>query len=166
MDSDIAPALALTAADGDSPRVVGRPPRILLGFIAAGIVLDLVWPMPFLPGALQYWLGGSSIVLGLALFAWACRALRQAGTNIPTCQPAIRIVGHGPYRLSRNPIYLSMATVFLGIATAVDGPWLFGLFLVWLPLMKWGVIRREEAYLDARFGDAYRAYKLTARRWL
>ena len=156
----------LGAAAREAAGVVARPPRILLGFILVGVALDLLWPRPFLPGWPQYAGGGGLVALGLALFVWACLTMRRAGTNIPTSRPTIRIVRHGPFRLSRNPIYLSMAMVFLGTAAMVDGAWLFALFPIWAVLMEWGVIRREERYLAARFGDDYLSYRRTVRRWI
>lgn len=148
------------------PAVVGRPPRILAGFLALGVALHIAFPMSVLPAPVRYWPGGALILAGLGLFFWACATMQRAGTNIPTCKPALKIVVHGPFRLSRNPIYLSMALFFLGVATAVGGLWLYALFPPWFALMEWGVIRREERYLAARFGNLYDDYRRALRRWI
>lgn len=154
------------AGGRDTAQVIGRPPRILLGFLIAGSLLDLAAPAPNLPPGIQYGAGGALIAAGLGLFVWACLTMLRGGTNIPTCQPALRIVTHGPFRLSRNPIYLSMALVFLGAAAMIDSPPMFGLFAVWAVVMEWGVIRPEERYLAARFGEDYLTYRHRVRRWI
>lgn len=146
--------------------VIGRPPRILIVFVFVGVVLDLVIPAPFLPGGIQIVLSAILLPAGLGLFVWACLTMVRAETNIPTSKPALRIVRNGPYRLSRNPIYLSMAVTFLGIAVAVDGPWLLVLLPIWVAVIEWGVIRREERYLARRFGADYDVYRSRVRRWI
>ncbi len=85
---------------------------------------------------------------------------------MPTGQPTAALVSRGPYRFSRNPIYLSMSLLHAGIAIAADNIWMLGLLPPVMLIINYGVIVREEAYLERAFGDEYRAYKTRARRWL
>jgi protein-S-isoprenylcysteine O-methyltransferase Ste14 len=78
----------------------------------------------------------------------------------------VRDVGDDPYRLSRNPIYLAMTLLYGGIAIAVDSAWPLALLPPLLAVMRYGVIAREERYLDRKFGPQYRRYRDTTRRWL
>ena len=80
--------------------------------------------------------------------------------------PSTTVVTTGLYRLSRNPIYLGLAALYLGLAFAANSGWAVILLLPILAVMRYGVIAREERYLEAKFGDDYRAYKARVRRWL
>jgi protein-S-isoprenylcysteine O-methyltransferase Ste14 len=100
------------------------------------------------------------------LFAYAVRTFRAAGTPVPGNLPTTTIVRTGPYRYSRNPIYLAFSMLQLGIALWVDSLWLIATLLLALGLMAVVVIPREERYLERRFGAAYLAYKTRVRRWL
>ena len=104
----------------DHAGVLAPPPVILLGHIALGVGLNFAWPVAVIPDPLQYPLGGVLIALGLGLMAWALRLFRVAGTNIPTHQPTTAIVSSGPYRVSRNPIYVSMVLGLLGLGVVLD----------------------------------------------
>jgi len=157
-------------AERDIPGVIARPPLIFLGAVVAGLALDWLVPLPFasggLGGAFQYWLGGALIVAGLAAAATAVWQFHRAGTNAPTWRPTTALVTDGLYRYSRNPIYLAMSVSFLGIAIAVNTLWLLIMLVPTLLIMHRGVILREERYLEAKFGDAYRRYTAAVRRWL
>lgn len=150
----------------DSPGVLARPPLILLGALLLGLALDWAWPAPFLPSAIQYTAGAALIALAGTLAGSAIRCFVRAGTNVPTNRPATALVIAGPYRFSRNPIYVGMITLLLGIGIMVDSPWLVALVPAFALILRYGVIAREELYLEAKFGDSYRAYKSRVRRWL
>ena len=100
------------------------------------------------------------------LFAFSLREFSQAGTSVQSVRPTTRIVSTGPYRFSRNPIYLAFTMLHLGVAVWVNSGWLLGTLVVSLAVMSFGVIAREERYLERRFGDAYTNYKAAVRRWL
>jgi protein-S-isoprenylcysteine O-methyltransferase Ste14 len=85
---------------------------------------------------------------------------------VPTWMPTTALVTGGPYRISRNPIYLALTLVYLGLALAWGSLWPVVLLAPLLIVMRYGVIGREERYLEARFGDAYRAYRAAVRRWI
>ena len=91
--------------------------------------------------------------------------MTRAGTSPEPHKPTARLVAHGPFKLSRNPIYVSYALAEVGIGLLVNSAWLLILLPAAIVLMHYGVIRREEAYLDQRFSDEYREYKQRVRRW-
>jgi protein-S-isoprenylcysteine O-methyltransferase Ste14 len=106
------------------------------------------------------------IVLGLAIMAAGMRNFRRAETPVPSNQPVRALVTTGVHGYSRNPIYIGMFTVYTGIGLATRSPWVLALLLPLAVIMRYGVVAREEAYLERRFGDAYRDYKARVRRWL
>jgi protein-S-isoprenylcysteine O-methyltransferase Ste14 len=96
----------------------------------------------------------------------ALRAFRKAGTNVETPKPATALVTGGIYARSRNPMYVSLLLLFAAVAVLADSAW-FGLLLViYVLMLRFGVIAREERYLERKFGGAYGAYRAHVRRWL
>ncbi len=154
------------AAERDVPGVIAKPPFIYLGFLALGLGLDWLWPYPLLPEALRYTLGGALIGLGIALTLASIRRFRAAGTNFDTQKPATAILTEGPYRISRNPIYIGLTAAYAGIGIALDAPWVRVMLLPTLVVMHYGVILREERYLERKFGKEYLGYKASVRRWI
>jgi protein-S-isoprenylcysteine O-methyltransferase Ste14 len=133
----------------------------------AGLALDWLVPLPFLPDELPAgWHGAMVFVPALALFAWAIVTMTRAGTNVPTNRPSTTIVETGPYRFSRNPIYLGMFLGLIGLAIAFYTLWLLLMLVPFAIVIRYGVVAREEAYLDRKFGDGYRDYRSRVRRWL
>jgi protein-S-isoprenylcysteine O-methyltransferase Ste14 len=151
----------------DTAHVIIRPPLAWGLAVMAGLALDWLVPWPFLPaGLLAGWLGTMVVVLALALFAWAIVTVTRAGSNVPTYLPTISIVESGPYRFTRNPIYLSMVLGLIGLAIAFDTLWLLMMLVPFALVIRYGVVAREEAYLERKFGDVYRGYRSRVRRWL
>ncbi len=150
----------------DAPGVIAKPPFIYLGFLVLGLMLNWLWPQPLLPETLRYTLGGALIALGLALALLSIRRFKAAGTNFDTQKPDTAILTEGPYRLSRNPIYMGLTAVYAGIGIAMDAPWIWLTLMPALAVMHYGVILREERYLERKFGQEYLAYKAQVRRWL
>ncbi len=150
----------------DSPRVVVRPPLLYLAALLAGIAIDYFWPASLMRDATQYMAGPSLVVGGLALALAAMGRFRAADTNIPTPLPATALVTDGVYTASRNPIYLGLTLLYLGIGFTADNLWIIALVAPVLAVMRYGVIAREERYLEAKFADAYREYCARVRRWL
>ncbi len=150
----------------DAPGVIAKPPFIYLGFLALGLGLDWLWPYPLLPEALRYTLGGALFALGIALALASIRRFKAAGTNFDTQKPSTAILTEGPYRVSRNPIYIGLTAVYAGIGIAADAPWVWLLLLPALVVMHYGVILREERYLERKFGREYLDYKARVRRWI
>ena len=154
------------AAEPDVPGVIAKPPFIYLGFLVLGLGLDRLWPNPLLPETLRYILGGALIWLGLALALASIRRFKAAGTSFDTQKPATAILTEGPYQISRNPIYIGLTAIYGGIGIAVDAPWVWLLLLPALAVMHYGVILREERYLERKFGKEYLDYKASVRRWI
>jgi protein-S-isoprenylcysteine O-methyltransferase Ste14 len=151
----------------DTAQVIVRPPFALgLAFIA-GLALNWLLPLPFLPANLPGgWLGAMVFALALALFAWAIVTITRAGSNVPTSMPTTTIVESGPYRFTRNPIYLGMFLGLIGLAILFDNLWLLMMLVPFALVIRYGVVAREEAYLERKFGDVYRRFRSRVRRWL
>jgi protein-S-isoprenylcysteine O-methyltransferase Ste14 len=151
----------------DTAQVIVRPPLVWGLAVIAGLALNWVVPLPFLPADRPGgWLGAIVFVLALALLAWAIVTIATAGSNVRTNLPTTTIVESGPYRFTRNPIYLSMFLGLIGLAIAFDNLWLLILLVPFALVIRYGVVAREEAYLEGKFGDVYRGYRSRVRRWL
>ena len=149
--------------------VVGRPIRLFPAAALVGLALDRLLPLPFaVPGAnwVPWTAGGALILIGLLLFVAGVRNFSRAATPLPTNQPARVLVTTGIYRWTRNPIYLAFFLVYGGIGVATQSPWVLILTLPLAITIRYGVVAREELYLEQRFGDAYRNYKAVVRRWI
>jgi protein-S-isoprenylcysteine O-methyltransferase Ste14 len=145
---------------------LARPPLIYLGSILGGLLLHAVWPLPMIRSAMTAPIGVAAVLLGVGLFVAAFRAFRAAGTPVPGNRPTTCIVRSGPYRFSRNPIYLAFSVLQLGIALWAGSSWLLVALVLALAVMSFVVIPREERYLEARFPSEYVPYKNSVRRWL
>jgi len=144
-----------------------RPPLVYLGSILLGVLLHFAWPLPLVRRPLVGWSTGAGVVLmAAALFIAAVRTFRRAGTPVPGNRPTTTIVRTGPYRFSRNPIYLAFSLLQLGIAIWVNGLLLVATLIASVAVMACIVIPREEQYLERRFGTEYLDYKKSVRRWL
>lgn len=152
--------------NADTAGVIARPPFILLAHFAAGFALDWFCPAPFLPAPVQYALGAALILCAGAFAGSAIIRFLRAGTNVPTNRPTTALVTTGPYRFSRNPIYVGMLLLLAGVGVAVDSVWIVALAVPFALVLRFGVIAREERYLEAKFADAYRAYRARVRRWI
>lgn len=154
--------------DVATPGIIMRPPRLYVACLLLGILLDRVRPLPLdLPGAAAMWwrAGGGLILIGTAVFVAGTGNFTRASTPVRGNQPVSALVTTDIHGWSRNPIYVGMSFVYAGIGIAARSPWVFILALPLAIIMRY-VVAREEAYLERRFGDAYRAYKARVRRWL
>jgi len=134
----------------DHPRVVIFPPLLFGGTLLLGLGLDRLLSLGGLAGLPSLPLritGGALVLLGLAVALWGSATLKRAGTNVNPGEPTLAIVSGGPYRYSRNPLYLILLLPVLAVA-------------------HYGIVLREEAYLEAKFGETYRTYKASVRRWI
>jgi protein-S-isoprenylcysteine O-methyltransferase Ste14 len=143
-----------------------RPPLGYLGAIALGLVLHVAWPLRLVSRAVSVPLGGTAVLVAVALFLSAVRTLRTAGTPVPGNRPTTTIVRTGPYRCSRDPIYLSFSLLQLGVACWVNSLWLLVTLMPAVALMSFVVIPQEKQYLETRFPSDYLPYKAAVRRWL
>ena len=143
-----------------------RPPIAYLGSILLGVLLDIFWPLPFVPRGLGRPLGGALALASVTLFVAAVRELRTAGTPVPGNKPTTVLVRTGPYRVSRNPIYLAFSLLHLSVAAWVGSWWLLVTLVASITFVATVVVPREERYLEERFGPTYSNYKASVRRWL
>jgi protein-S-isoprenylcysteine O-methyltransferase Ste14 len=156
------------ASDAATARVITRPPLLYLACLLLGLVLDRVLALPVtLPAPLVLWTaGGALILVGAAIVAAGIRNFSRAATPVPSNQPVRALVTGGIHGWSRNPIYVGMFLLYAGIGIAARSPWVLLLALPLAIALRYGVVAREESYLERRFGDAYRDYKARVRRWL
>ena len=155
------------ADTADTANVIVRPPIAWALAVLAGLALNWLMPLPFVPAAVPAgWLGTIVFALALALVAWAISTMTRAGSNVPTSLPTTTIVETGPYRFTRNPIYVGMVMGLIGLAIAFNSLWLLMTLVPFALVISYGVITREEAYLERKFGDVYRRYHTRVRRWL
>ena len=145
-----------------------RPPLVYLASLVVGTILQLTLALPFplLPRTFTVSLGASLTAVAIALFLFSVDKFRKAGTPVPARKPTTAIVRTGPYRFSRNPIYLAFSLFQLGVAIWVDSLWLLATLVGAVALMHFVVIPKEESYLERRFGAQYLEYKASVRRWL
>jgi len=156
----------VSAEPADTAGVIVPPPLIYLAGLIVAFGLDWLWPVALLPDALQYVVGALLTGAGLLTVVRVFRRFRAAGTNIEPFKPTNAIVTDGLFAYSRNPVYVAMTGVALGIAAAADNAWVLPMLVPTLVVMRYGVIAREERYLESKFGDDYRRYKASVRRWI
>ena len=154
------------AGKGDSPGVIAPPPLVYAAFLALGLVLERVWAGPAIAPVPRFLGGGLLVAAGLGLAVWAVLQLRRLGTHVDVRKPATALATAGPYGVSRNPIYLALTLFYLGLGLAAGSLWALALAVPALLVMQLGVIRREERYLERKFGADYLAYTRRVRRWI
>ena len=152
-------------AGADNAGVIVRPPLLYVMALAAMLALRWLWPLPIVGGA-AFWPGLALVALAVGLLVWGRRTLVAGGTNVDPSLPSTTVVTSGPYRFSRNPLYVGLAAAYLGLTLALDTWWGIVLLALVLIVMHQGVIRREERYLEQKFGDGYRQYRAAVRRYL
>ena len=146
--------------------VAFHPPFLLALCIAAGFGARWLIPLTFVPTGVSTRVGPVVTTLSLGIFSWAVYAMRSGGASIPTGEPTDAIVVRGPYRFSRNPIYLAMLLLQIGFGIWANSLWFIALAAISGVLLWWGVISREEEYLDQKFGAEYVSYQSRVRRWI
>lgn len=150
----------------DSPGVIMFPPLLFSAVLLAGLAVHFVIPVRLLPALPARATGALILAASLALARSAKEAMRRAGTNIRPDQSSTAVVTDGPFRFTRNPLYIATTGLYLGFTLLVDTLWPLVLLVPLLVVVEWGIIRREERYLEAKFGDAYRGYRSRVRRWI
>ena len=142
------------------------PPLLYVIVFLASLPLQLFWPVQMFPVEVGRAAAVVCIVLWVALSVWSIRTFWRAGTSIVPVKPSTSLVAHGPFRFTRNPMYVALALLYLGAAFLLNTPWPLLLFPILLILVQTYVIAREERYLERKFGDEYLQYKSRVRRWL
>jgi protein-S-isoprenylcysteine O-methyltransferase Ste14 len=145
------------------------PPAIFLVSVAAGFVARWIWPVHAVPAA---W-APAARVAGLVLIAgwlgigiWAVATFRGVGTTPNPTQPTTALAFGGPYRFTRNPMYLGFVLMQIGVALAMNVLWPLVFVVPSIVVTDRAVIAPEEAYLERRFGASYLEYKRRVRRWI
>lgn len=154
----------------DAAKVRFFPPGIPLLTIALGWLLNSLWPLTdvlYLAAPLRYYLGAGLAIGAVALLGfWAVLLFRKGGQSENPWKPTPQIEQRGPYQVTRNPMYLQMILVCLGVAIATNNWWI----VLLTPLAAWALqtlaIKPEEEYLEQKFGQEYLVYKSRVRRWL
>ncbi len=152
--------------DQQSDGVAVPATHIYIVCLLIGLALDYFWPMPVLPPMVQYGAGGILVVAGVLLFVLTMREFSRANTSPRNRRPTTAIITTGPFNLTRNPVCGSMTMMFIGIAAVIDGLWILVMVVPAILIVHFFVILKEEAFLEREFGDTYRRYKNTVRRWL
>jgi protein-S-isoprenylcysteine O-methyltransferase Ste14 len=153
----------------DYADVVIKPPLLFAGALVLGCLLS--WLVPIGPGlggangrALA--VGATFAVLGLVLGFYSVWEFKRHGTSVVPGDPATAMVESGPYRYTRNPIYIGFVLLYFGLAVMLTSAWMLLLLIPVLSVLQRGVVEREEAYLTEKFGEAYRKYQARVPRWL
>lgn len=152
----------------DTAGVIAPPPLIALAAIACAALLEWMAPIGWIAGAppvVRWLIGGALVLAAIALIAAAVLRFARAGTAVQTRAPSTALVTTGVYGVMRNPIYFGFFCLLTGIAMLAAWDWLVLLAFVFMSVIHWGVVRREERYLAAEFGDAYADYRARVRRY-
>jgi protein-S-isoprenylcysteine O-methyltransferase Ste14 len=148
-----------------SPNRIPWPPLILVASVAASLVLNAVVPVGLGGHAVVRLCGLLILACGLLLDLLAMATMGRARTNILPHRPADRLLTHGVFAWSRNPIYLGNVLLLIGGGLVSDIAWFLPAAVAAMALTDRLAVRREEAHLAAKFGNAYRQYARTTRRW-
>jgi protein-S-isoprenylcysteine O-methyltransferase Ste14 len=152
-------------ATADRANVIASPTVIFTGVLVLGFGLDLIWPAAFLPESWGLPLGLIVIFAAVSIKLFAAREMVRVKTNLNIRKPANDIATSGPYSVSRNPLYIGMILLNIGIGCIVNSLWIFLLSAGLAAALQKGVIEPEETYLEKKFGDKYLRYKARVRRW-
>ena len=150
----------------DTAQIIVLPPLVYGAAFIMGLLLHLMFPLYLLPTTLARGIGMVCVLVSFPLAIATLRALSRAHTPVDPMKPTTALVTEGPFRYSRNPIYLALTLLYLGVAFLVNALWILLLVVPVLVVIRSGVIAREEAYLTRKFGEAYRQYTTQVRRWL
>jgi protein-S-isoprenylcysteine O-methyltransferase Ste14 len=159
----------MSAPPDRGPRVFVPPPFL---FVAGWILAWLLWRrVPFDidgggPSPFQQVVGVLLLTCGLVLMVWGVVTFRRFRTPLVPIEPARLVVTEGPYRFTRNPMYLGLSLAYVGLAVLVNQAWPTVLLPVVLIVLSTAVIEREERHLREKFGPAYETYSRRVRRWI
>ena len=162
----------MTAANDnprDNPGVIAPPPTIALAAIVVGLLLDWLVPVYVLETLLSGWarglIGGLMAATGVAIGLSGRQRFVEAETNVNPWKPAVHLATAGIYRYVRNPMYTGLMLLAAGIGIALASDWTLVLLVPTALVLHYGVVLREERYLERKFGEDYRRYKASVARW-
>jgi len=145
---------------------IAPPASIYLIALAIGLLVHWLYPVQVLPTAFAIGIGLLLIVTSGPIVISTLRAYSNAKTTFLFSKPSSALVTNGPYRFSRNPGYVSLTMLYVAIGFFANSLWVLLMVVPAVTVIHFGVIKREERYLEAKFGDEYREYKTTVRRWV
>ncbi len=153
----------------DTAGVIAPPPLLAAVVVALGLLLDWLFPAYVLAVLLgrpeRFVIGGILIGGGAALSVVAVRAFRSAKTNPEPWKPSTALVADGIFGWLRNPMYVGSTLILVGLAILLASDWMLVMTIVFAIVLHFGVVKREERYLEAKFGNAYRSYKAKVTRY-
>ena len=150
----------------DHANVKVAPPILLLIHIITAFLLNWLLPLPFAFPRILVWIGYALTVIGFVLPFSAASRFMEAHTTLDPHGSVTEVVTSGPYRFSRNPIYLGFVCFLIGFTSIFRTYWGLILSPVLLFSLHQFVIKHEEIYLEEKFGETYTNYKSRVRRWL
>lgn len=156
----------MSDAPNDHPGVLIFPPLLFVICLACGATAYLVYPFRLGFGSWLRGSGGLVVLAAIAFALWGQRSMRAAGTNINPNLPATAVVSDGPFAFTRNPLYVSLLAMFAGIGVLTASLAFLAVLVPFALVLHFGVVLREERYLETKFGDAYLGYKSRVRRWI
>lgn len=148
----------------DHPKVLAPPPLLYFTGLVVGYAFHWIWPWkPFI----HLWPMGLLLIgCGVAWALWAVMTMHQVHTPVNPAKTPTALLRHGPFRWTRNPIYLAMTIASVGLAMVLDAPWILLWLIPILLIVHYGVVLREEQFLQEKFGASYEEYRRRVRRWL
>ena len=153
----------------DNAGVIAPPPLLALAAVVLGLALDGLMPA-FVLTVLLTW--PERIAMAIVLFAAgaglafpALRGFRAAGTHVEPWKPSTALVTDGIFGWLRNPMYVGLTLLLTGLSILLASDWMLVMTIIFVPVIHFGVVRREECYLEAKFGDAYRQYMARVPRY-
>jgi protein-S-isoprenylcysteine O-methyltransferase Ste14 len=150
----------------DHPNVIAWPPLIFLACAIGGTLGHFLYPVRMMRYSISLLVGIVLAMVSASLAIWAARVMKAAGTNVRPDLPALTIVRGGPYKFTRNPMYLSLCLLQLAIGFFLNGWTPIVIAVVLWAVLNFGVVLREESYLERKFGEQYLSLKRQVRRWL
>jgi len=150
----------------DHPHVIGFPPLIYAAPLLISLITQVFFPWNFLNGGLQHLYGWPLLITGLLIGVWSKKTMEQAGTHVNPYYPTKSIVTKGPFRFTRNPLYIALTVIYVAISILFNAMWPMVMLPFILTVIHHGVIKQEEAYLERKFGADYVEYKSKVRRWI
>ena len=153
----------------DTAGVIAPPPLLALAVVVIGLALDWLLPAYVLTILLslveRIALGMILIAAGLGLAIPAIRAFRSVGTPAEPWKPSVALATDGIFNWLRNPMYVGGTLILAGLSVLLASDWMLVMTIVFVPVIHFGVVKREEHYLTAKFGDAYRLYMQSVPRY-
>ena len=152
--------------NNDNPDIITFPAAVFVTFFITGIITDRALSYGLVFDGFRHPFGWVITLIGIVLYGWASRQFLKAATFIRVRKPTITLVTKGPYKFSRNPMYIAATMIYAGFSLAFGKSITLVFLIPCLAVLQYGVIVREEDYLKAKFGDKYLKYQNKVRRWV